>query len=70
MRRMKTLRIAKKLQTVNSNEVVKVSDYDNAIESIKCAIDSLGEALQKDRSDKVARESIANLGVVLLDLKK
>lgn len=40
---------------------------DEAIEYIKCAIDSLGqEALD---GDPVVKEAIANLGVVMFDLK-
>lgn len=40
--------------------------YQSAIDSISCAIESLAE-IAKD--DPIAKDSIANLGVVLLDLK-
>lgn len=40
--------------------------YSAAIDSIKLAIESLAE-IAKD--DEVAKDSIANLGVILLDLK-
>lgn len=42
-------------------------DYTEACDKIKCAIDILGKSA---KSDVLARESIANLGVVLLDLSK
>lgn len=42
-------------------------DYAEACDKIKCAIDILGKSA---KSDVLARESIANLGVVLLDLSK
>lgn len=47
-------------------EVTEV-DYTEAYDKIKCAIDILGKSA---KSDVLARESIANLGVVLLDLSK
>ena len=40
--------------------------YQCAIDSISCAIESLAE-IAKD--DPIAKDSIANLGVVMLDLK-
>ena len=40
--------------------------YDKAINLIQCAIESLAEIA---KGDEVAKDSIANLGVVLLDLK-
>lgn len=40
--------------------------YDCAIELIQAAIESLAE-IAKD--DEIAKDSIANLGVVMLDLK-
>lgn len=43
-----------------------VCKYDNAINLISAAIESLA-VVAKD--DEVARDSIANLGVVLFDLK-
>ncbi len=47
-------------------EAVVISPYQKAIDSICCAIDALGEIA---KNDNVARESIANLSVVLFDLK-
>lgn len=43
------------------------SDYEEAAEYIQCAISVLGKAAR--RSDVLASESIANLSVVLMDLK-
>lgn len=44
-----------------------VGKYDEAINCIKCAIDSLCDGMAE--GDAVATESIANLSVVLLDLR-
>lgn len=60
----------RKSSPIQASKTAKDTQYEKAIESIKCAVDCLGDVLQQDRSDKVARDSIANLGVVLLDLKK
>ena len=46
------------------------SAYDDAREHIKCAIDILGSIYLNDTSDIVAKDSIVNLGVVLLDMQK
>lgn len=46
--------------------VATTCKYQCAIDSIGCAIESLAE-IAKD--DPIAKDSIANLGVVLLDLK-
>lgn len=43
------------------------SNYDEAAEYIRCAISVLGKSAKE--SDVIARESIANLSVVLMDLK-
>ena len=40
--------------------------YQNAIELIGAAIESLAEVA---KDDPIAKDSIANLGVVMLDLK-
>lgn len=40
--------------------------YADAIELISCAIESLAEVA---KDDQIAKDSIANLGVVMLDLK-
>ena len=47
-------------------EVVDTCPYCSAIEHIHAAIEDLG---QYARTDELARESIANLSVVLFDLK-
>lgn len=47
-------------------EEVPACPYQEAIDCILCAINSLG-AIAKE--DELARESIANLSVVLFDLK-
>ena len=44
-------------------------DYTAAIDCIQSAINFLSHTVQCDRDDIVAKESIANLAVVLLDLK-
>ena len=44
------------------------TNYESAVDHIRCAIDSLGAYVNATQDD-VAKESIANLGVVLLDLK-
>lgn len=56
----------KKTTAVNaSKQTTSVTNYSEAKKHIKCAIDALG----KDAKDDVlAKESIANLSVVLLDL--
>ena len=75
------MKISKK-QSVNSNTEIAVVEqsadiptiteeipcckYDNAINLISAAIESLA-AIARD--DEVAKDSIANLGVVLFDLK-
>lgn len=51
---------------ITSNTSV-ISQYEDAIEYIQSAIQSLGKPA-KD-GDQIARESIANLSVVLFDLK-
>lgn len=47
-------------------EAIAECPYQKAIDSIMCAIESLS-AIAKD--DDLARDSIANLSVVLFDLK-
>lgn len=44
-------------------------DYEGAIDCIQNAINMLAHTVQCNKNDVVARESIANLAVVLLDLK-
>ena len=52
---------------VTEDELVTVEcKYANAIELISAAIESLAEIA---RDDQIAKDSIANLGVVMLDLK-
>lgn len=64
------MKISKKQNvTANTNlEVAAVSTckYANAIELVSAAIESLAEVA---RDDELAKDSIANLGVVLLELK-
>jgi len=55
------------IQQNKVSEAVESSSYTKAIKCIRAAIDELG----KDAKDYIlAQESIANLGVVLLDLNK
>lgn len=44
----------------------KVSKYDEGVKHIRAAIDCLG---LNCKDDAVAREAIANLGVIMFDLK-
>ena len=46
--------------------MVPVCKYDSAICFIQSAIESLAEVA---KDDQIAKDSIANLGVVMLDLK-
>ena len=46
--------------------VEEVCSYQNAINLIAAAIESLAEVA---KDDQIAKDSIANLGVVMLDLK-
>lgn len=50
------------------NQKIESNSYADAVEYIQCAIHSLGKDAKNQ--DVLARESIANLSVVLLDLKK
>ena len=65
------MRIMKKQQIKSQTEVPAAAEiqgckYDNAIQLISAAIESLAEIA---RDDQIAKDSIANLGVVMLDLK-
>lgn len=56
----------KKTTCVNaSTEVTTKPNYSEATKHIKCAIDALGKDAKED---VLAKESIANLSVVLFDL--
>lgn len=56
----------KKTSAVKANtEVNTKRDYSEAQKHIKCAIDALGKDAKQD---VLAKESIANLSVVLFDL--
>ena len=58
----KTLKIQKK------NEVkASTSDKTEAKKYIKCAIDALGASAKS--GDAIARDALANLSVILFDLK-
>ena len=57
---------------VNISETCTVSgqrDYEDAIQCIQSAISFLSHTVQCNKEDVVAKESIGNLAVVLLDLK-
>lgn len=64
---MKIEKNASGSKSVKGSETVKVGKYDEAVEYIQCAISELSKSAKK--SDVLARESIANLSVVLMDLK-
>lgn len=52
--------------TTQSTSISAKSNYEQAMKHIKSAIDCLGK---EAKSSVVAKESIANLGVVLFDIK-
>ena len=56
----------KKQYEDHASTTVKSSSYTRAEKHIKAAIDILA---QSAKNDEVARDSIANLGVVMLDLR-
>ena len=73
------MRIVKSTKAVKATETVEVADKttsvtaakdlsvnDQALQHIKAAIDILGKSGQKDA---VTKDTIANLGVVMFDLK-
>lgn len=75
------MKASKNIQSTNSPKKVEASEeiavveelvpttvckYENAINLIAAAVESLAEVA---RDDEIAKDSIANLGVVLLDLK-
>lgn len=59
------MRIKKNVAVKAQAEVISKSSYDEAQKHIKCAIDALGKHA---KDDVLAKESIANLSVVLFDL--
>lgn len=59
------MRIKKSTSVKANTDVIMKSNYTEAQKHIKCAIDALGK---QAKDDIVAKESIANLSVVLLDL--
>lgn len=60
------MRITKQTKNVKAATTTTSTNYDQAIEHIKCAIGLLGS---EAKTNVVARESIANLGVVMFDIK-
>lgn len=59
--------ISKNKKPVKASTDKPAVDYSEAIDFIKSAIDALGDLAET--GDALAKESIANLSVVLLDLK-
>lgn len=53
----------------DSCSIAMQEDYTSAIDCIQCAIKVLSHAAHCDPTEVVAKESIANLAVVMLDLK-
>ena len=53
----------------NDCSISAQEDYVGAIDCIQSAINLLAHVVQCNKEDIVAKESIANLAVVLLDLK-
>lgn len=66
---VKRMKIMKSKSTVKSatDATVSKSNYAEAINNIQSAIQALSKAAQD--GDTLAKESIANLSVVLFDLK-
>ena len=56
-------------QLSNDCSISAQEDYAGAIDCIQNAINLLAHTLQCNKDDIVAKESLANLAVVLLDLK-
>ena len=54
------------INKVHKLDIKSSSDTDKALQHIKAAIDILGKSGNKD---DITRDSIANLGVVMFDLK-
>lgn len=52
---------------IRSSETLNESSYQNAINSIRNAIDSLGTVAKS--GDSLAKDAIANLSVILFDLQ-
>jgi len=50
-----------------SVEASKVSNKNDAIQYVRCAIDALGASAKQ--GDKTSKEAIANLSVVLFDIQ-
>ncbi len=54
---------------IGDNCIASQQDYEGAIECIQNAIDMLAHVIHCNKDDVVAKESVANLAVVLLDLQ-
>ncbi len=64
------MKIKKNLNQSKTNTKINITandSYAEAAEYIRCAISALGASARK--SDVLAKESIANLSVILMDLK-
>lgn len=61
------MKVMKNTQSEETKVPVKSASYSEACKYIRSAIDVLGKSA---KDDVLAQESIANLGVVLLDLNK
>ena len=64
---MITMKVMKSTQPKETEVQIKPTSYAEACKYIRSAIDILGKSA---KDDVLAQESIANLGVVLLDLNK
>lgn len=74
--KIKKLVAASNVQVKANQEAIDTScsiaaqeDYAGAIDCIQNAINFLAHTVQCDKEDIVAKESIANLAVILFDLK-
>lgn len=57
----------KKIPKVMGTKKIEKSNYDDAVDHIKCAIQALGETAVT--GDTKAKEAITNLSVILFDIK-
>ena len=63
---MRITKVTKEVKATKDVDVKASTETDKALQHIKAAIDILGKSGSKDA---VTKDSIANLGVVMLDLK-
>ena len=67
MSNMKMKIMKSRKAVVSATEPTNTHKYQEALDYINSAIQALGDAAKN--GDSLAKESIANLGVIMLDLK-